>query len=362
MFELPFDYVLGVAAWIAALAAMFFGLLWLRRRLHLRGLRVVWASAGLSIWLLLVLLTAIELFFAIAYDQSDALNATNVSKIWFERHVAPEQKALQFADGQGTIYRDDREFPKRLAEGQKHICFIGDSFTFGHGVPHVADRFSNRVGAELERLHRGKFVVSNLADAGRELHWGEALLKELIANRMPVDIVVYTICLNDIETFDERHTEYYASLGAEAPKSFLIRDTYFFNLLYYRLRQLRSPLLTRYYSLLEEWYAGPAAGRMCQKLADIHRLCRDNGIDFRVMIFPFLHNLGPDYPFGEAHEKIMACCRADKIPALDLKPVLLPHAGEGLIVNRFDPHPNERAHALAAEAILSELLKDVQAE
>jgi hypothetical protein len=46
---------------------------------------------------------------------------------------------------------------------------------------------------------------------------------------------------------------------------------------------------------------------------------------------------------------------------LDLWPVLKPHLGEGLTVNRFDAHPNERAHALAAEAIERELLRDLTA-
>jgi hypothetical protein len=46
------------------------------------------------------------------------------------------------------------------------------------------------------------------------------------------------------------------------------------------------------------------------------------------------------------------------VPVLDLRPVLESHAGEGLTVNRFDAHPNERAHALAAAAIERELLDD----
>ena len=42
-------------------------------------------------------------------------------------------------------------------------------------------------------------------------------------------------------------------------------------------------------------------------------------------------------------------CRARKVPVLDLRPTLEPHASERLTVSRFDSHPNERVHALAAE-------------
>ncbi|MCH8828661.1 MAG: hypothetical protein IID45_03685, partial [Planctomycetes bacterium] len=69
-------------------------------------------------------------------------------------------------------------------------------------------------------------------------------------------------------------------------------------------------------------------------------------------VFPFLHHLGEDYEFRAAHRKIVAFCAGTEIPVLDLDPVLSPHVSDGLRVNRFDAHPNERAHELAANAIL----------
>jgi len=44
---------------------------------------------------------------------------------------------------------------------------------------------------------------------------------------------------------------------------------------------------------------------------------------------------------------------------LDLEPVLRAHASENLMVSRFDGHPNERAHAIAAEAIEKDLLSEL---
>ena len=75
--------------------------------------------------------------------------------------------------------------------------------------------------------------------------------------------------------------------------------------------------------------------------------------------FPFLL-LGPNYPFAAARQKIVdPLPRRQKIPVLDLAPVLEPHLAEGLVVNGFDAHPNERAHQLAAEAMERELLPDL---
>jgi hypothetical protein len=43
---------------------------------------------------------------------------------------------------------------------------------------------------------------------------------------------------------------------------------------------------------------------------------------------------------------------------LDLVETLEPHVDEGLTVNRYDAHPNERAHKLVAEALRAGLFDD----
>lgn len=362
-FDLSFDYLLGMGCWLAALA---FGLVvvlaikrrWGKKRPVISRLAMV----GLSAWMFLAMLTLVELYFAVIYDQTDSFNMTNVSKHWFIRHIEPQKRALEFQNSQGTIYRDDHDFPEKLAEGQRHICFIGDSFTFGHGVPNVADRFSNRIGSDLERKSPGKFIVTNLADAGRDLYWVERLLEELIDDKQPLQTVVYVMCLNDIETFDERTSELYDEIGSKAPQNFLLRDTYFLNLLYYRIQQARSQRVGGYYSFLQDSYDSLPWEKMRAKLEEIHKLCAENNVDFRVAIFPFLHNLGPDYPFSAAHEHVVEFCQKADLKVLDLRPVLEPHVAEGLTVNRFDAHPNARAHALVAEAIEDDLLGDLWRE
>ena len=90
----------------------------------------------------------------------------------------------------------------------------------------------------------------------------------------------------------------------------------------------------------------------------MHLECQKHKADFRVVIFPFLHNLGPSYPFRNAHHEIAKFCESKGIRVLDLEPVLSPSADKGLTVNRFDAHPNELAHKLAADAMLKKLLAD----
>jgi hypothetical protein len=130
-------------------------------------------------------------------------------------------------------------------------------------------------------------------------------------------------------------------------------------LLYYRIQQARSQRVGGYYSFLQDSYESLPWEKMRIKLEAIHQLCAEHGIDFRVAIFPFLHNLGPDYPFAAAHEHVVEFCTKAGVKVLDLRPVLEPHVSEGLTVNRFDAHPNARAHAIVAKAIEKELLADL---
>lgn len=359
-FHLDIDYLLGMAGWLALLGVSLPLLLGRRRRWKERHPgRIKWINAGLSVWVFLAAITLVELYFAVIYDRTDAFNATKVSLHWFARHVRP--RVLRFKDGLGHPYRDAKEFPATLAPGQHSICFIGDSFTFGHGIVDVADRFSDRIAADLEKKRPGRFVVSNLSDAGRDLQYAELLLGELIADRYPLQTVVYVVCLNDIETFEppkpsvEKKPDWLRD-------SFLVRNTYFFNLAYTRTRRSGEAGIHDYYSILKDDYEAEPWEKMKQKFDDIQQLCAEAHVDLRVVIFPFVHNLGPDYPFRHAHQVIAEHCREIGLPVLDLLPVLEAHASENLTVNPLDAHPNERAHALAAEAIEKDLLGDVVAK
>ena len=73
--------------------------------------------------------------------------------------------------------------------------------------------------------------------------------------------------------------------------------------------------------------------------------------DFEEEVFPFLDRLD-DYPFASAHRALRTFAAQEGIPFCDLLPTYIEHREEDLVVNAFDAHPNERAHALAAEAIL----------
>lgn len=346
---LSLEYLTCLVLWIAAGCWALKRLLVARRRARMLGARIRWINPAMFVWFFLAGLTLFEAYYALIYDQSDSFNMTNVSKRWFARHVQTNSEG----------WRDVRPLDKTSPPGVHRVWFTGDSFAWGHGVNNPADRFSDRVAADLERQHPGKFSVNNVAEAGINIDQVENLIRVHLENGYKFNTLVYAICLNDIEPYVGPPGERYVDLGQPGPP-FFFRDTYFFNLLWFRLKLAMKPQIRNYYAdLAEAFQEGEPLHGFLHALDKLHEDCSGHQVDLRVAIFPFLHNLGPDYPFAAAHQKLVDHCQEQEIPVLDLVAALKPHLAEGLVVNRFDAHPNERAHQLAAEALERDLLQDL---
>jgi hypothetical protein len=351
----PFEYLLCLLAWVAVLAGSFVVLVKARRRRRGNPRRLRLIHLALSVWMCLALVTACEAWFAFFVDRSDAFNTTNISRRWTQLHIDAERNAMGF--------RDRAEFEKTVPAGSRRICFVGDSFTIGHGIVVMADRFSDRVAAALEAKQPGRYLVANVADLGLEVAQVEGRIGAILKDGHDVDLVVYVICLNDIEYYADRLSS--AAAAATIPSAkraepfFLLSKTYFINWLYARILQATHPHAVGYYDRLQDAYDSPAWEPFRTHLEQLDASCRAHDAELRVVIFPFLHNLGADYPFRAAHEKITRYCEQRKVRVLDLELTLRRLAGEDLTVNAFDPHPNERAHAIAADAILEHLLDDL---
>jgi hypothetical protein len=349
--QLSDGYLLAMTFWLVMLALVPVALVRLRRQWagDKRRLKVVYA--GLSVWLCLGMLTLPEVGFALFYDTTDSFDMTNVSRRWFRVHVNPDVRNLEFSNETGIQYRSKSDVVLNPSDGRRHVCFLGDSFTFGHGVANVADRFSDRISKQLNGEGEPSTEFSNLAWPGTDLLWAEAILKHSFSSGGRIDDAVYVLCLNDIEAFHDPTMSRSSSLSHFEPPGFFFRDTYFFNWLYFRSQLLLQPQTRGYYSFVKEYYEGEPWLRFREALSRTSTLCREHDCTFRVAIFPFLNNPGPEYPFREIHHQIQAECEGLAIACFDLDPALSKHAEERLTVNPFDAHPNERAHEIAANAL-----------
>lgn len=284
-----------------------------------------------------VVLVALEVRYRFAYDRTDAFSLTRTSQRWFERHYRRNSWLL----------RDDVEYTLRKPPGTRRITFIGDSFTAGHGVAEVADRFANRIRAQ-EPGWDVQVLARNGLDTGAELD----ALRDAFARGYRSDDVVLVYCPNDLGDLMPQWRAVIDRLYAEfADAGFLVHHSYGVNQLYFRLLAWRTPQLAGYYPELVAAYAGPEWHLQTQRLAELVDMVRSHGARPWVVTFPFIQTLGAADPFSPAYGRLDALWRSLGVPHLDLRPAFAGFAPDALVVNRNDAHPNERAHALAASAI-----------
>lgn len=346
---LPTAYVVAMAAWLVALALAFVGLLRLHRVGRRRRPLLLVVRVGLSTWMALACITGLELGFAAFYAESDALNFTNVARRWYDIHIAPQVVAG---------LRTRHSLAEMQRPGRERIAFVGDSFTFGHGVPRMEDRFSDRVEAALEAASPGRFATDNFGVPGYDVAAVAAQVSALFEGGYRPRLVVYVWQINDLEQLDTRTWSTAGRMSGARSDCWLIRDTWFLNWCYYRLF-LGSRVVSTYFDDLRAGYDGAAFDRATEVLEKLRQTCAAHGAELRLVVFPFVHDLGPAYSFREAHRRLLGYAAKVGVRALDLEPILSPHVAEGLVVNPRDSHPNERAHGLVAEAMTRTLFDDL---
>ena len=345
---LPEDYLIvsGIGWGTVILAMVIFASLrpW---KAHTRIVRIL-ARLFLAVWTLIVLLASLETGFALLYDTTDSFSLTNVSRRWYERHVRYNNMG----------YRDDKSFQLTVPKGEKRIMIIGDSFTFGHGIADIANRFSDVLENRCHQELGANWEIDNFALPALATSSQLSLLRELGERGLQADLCLLVYCLNDIEDLVPDSRIIVGTIILDLPSHWLFRRTYFPNFLYYRYRQFSRPEVRGYFEWLAEAYRGPVWNEQVKQLDELRHWCSDSETPLLVALFPFLTNLGPEYPFEEAHRKLRDYFARHQVPCLDLLETFRAHRNERLVVNRFDAHPNERAHALAAEAIWDNLLED----
>jgi hypothetical protein len=295
---------------------------------------------SLVLFLLLSLtLLAGELYFRFGYDTTDSLGYIRIAERWVQRHWQVNAAGC----------RDNVEYQPALIPGRPRITFIGDSFTAGHGIPNVNDRFANRL-----RQQHPDWDIQVLANVGLDTGREFFLVKRAARLGYQFDQVVLVYCLNDIGDLLPEGGLNAAQLAAGyANHSWILSNSYFINLLYHRYKAARSPDLRSYFPLVRDAYTGPLWEEQKQRLKAFRDLVQANGGRLSVVTFPFLHALAPGQPYEHQfiHEELDQLWRDLGVPHLDLLPVYRNYTSRQLTVNRYDAHPNEFASQLAAEAI-----------
>jgi hypothetical protein len=320
---------------VGLLAGAFF------RRQKRRG-RAGWVSlvvGNLLIFLVLagLLFDGFEVYYRFIYDTTDSVAVTKSSQAWFRRYYIKNSAG----------FRDNIEYSTKIQPGRRRVTFVGDSFLAGHGVKSVGNRFANRI-----RANHPEWEIQVLAQIGYDTDDEIQMMQKSLAAGEQLDEVVLVYNLNDIADLDSEWGKVLLQLGeATKHRARLIDHSYFLDLMYYRLVVARNPNIKNYYGFVRSAYNGPLWEAQKQQLNEFRTLVESHGGRFSVVVFPFLHQTGTNYQYGAVHEQLDRFWRESNVPCLDLLPVFKDLPPEKITVNKFDAHPNEYAHQLAAEKI-----------
>lgn len=309
--------------------------------------RLCWlilGNAALVLALTFLAAFAAELYYRYWYDRSDSFTLTRTGEDWFKRHYRYNNWQV----------RDSVEYANDPMPGKRRITFLGDSFTAGHGIADVEKRFANRIRAD-----RPDWEVHVLGFNGYDSVDELEMLRRAPAEYR-FDIVVLVYCLNDISKITPNWNEQIGSLyyGSSA---WIVQKSYILNTLFYRWKRAHQLEVQNFYSFTHSTYADEGLWSKQQVILNwIKNEIEDRGGKLVVVTFPFLHSLGERYEFRIVHDRLRDFWRRLAVPHLDLIDVLEKHAAEGLTVNRYDAHPNERAHEIAAEAIMKFLDEHIE--
>ena len=254
-----------------------------------------------------------ETYFRFFYDTTDSLGSTRVSERWVQRHWHVNAAGV----------RDDIEYSPGLDDGKRRLSFVGDSFTAGHGIKQVEDRFPN-----LLRQAHPDWQIHVLANVGLDTGAEIVLVNKLAAKGYAFDRVVLVYCLNDIGDLVSQQGEAFTRMiDGMAPGNWLTRNSYALNLFTQRYQAGRNPYVRNYFSFVREAYQGETWELQKARLREFRAAVESRGGRLAVVTFPFLDALGPDYAYKTVHEELDRFWRELGVPHLDLLPRLCEPSG-----------------------------------
>lgn len=277
--------------------------------------------------------------------------------------VAPGQQVDDVPVACVRYPMDAHSLDQRLAAapprrpGARRVVVIGDSFTYGEGVPkqrafpetmqHYADWFGTPgawqilnfgfIGQDFPGLYTDSFRTALRADP-------DILLYVWLPNDTPRGSLQMPEILESAAYFNSRG--YVQSLDG-LPLSRLLHVI--------AIKRRINAATIRWYQDLNGPRNKQGMREMRGFIRSMKQECDAAGVEFRVALFPMLFGGPGRYDLAAQHAYIAGLLKSMGVPVLDLAPAVLDRPAARLYVHSANFHPNVIAHRNAARALANDL-------
>lgn len=341
-FVKDFSFYIGLSL-ITFAFFIIFVLVLIKSKIKRKPKKILTALASLTISCILVL-SIVEGYFRYVYDESDGLGFLQVNKRWFQRHVV-----------YNNFFKRDKDFKIEKPAGSIRIGVIGDSIAFGQGIPNVHNRFSNILEKKLQ-ASKINAEVYNLGTPGVDTHEEIKMYDDL--SIFNFDIIIWQYYLNDIQPPIKDDIAQIIQKNTISNKTLdiLSKNSAFFDFAYWRLSSKYSKTFSQldihYFKMYND---ASILNSHEEELTKFIRLLKEQNKKIVVIIFPLIELLGPNYPAAQIHTNLDSYFKSQKMEVIELLDYLRNSNSKELIASRFDTHPNEKVHKLAAEKLYEQI-------
>lgn len=281
---------------------------------------------------LVVTLIFLEIIFMYVPQSHEGV-LSKASQIWWQKYWHPVN-ALGY---------HDREVVNE--PGKKNILFVGDSFSAGHGLENVEDRYSNIIA---KKLGSEKYSVYNIGISGADTREEARRLKEF-----PVkpNTIVLEYFPNDVEKVGREKglslegTEPYADL--RGPMAMLVKRFYLPNFIYW---QLPHASFSTFEKFVQTAYTDTTV--LNAHLRDLDQMIeyRDSTNSEMYAVFvPFLFQLEKSGGYTKPVEDYL---RSKGVKVVTLTEEIAKVPEKNRVVGKNDGHASAEVNAIIAEKLL----------
>lgn len=248
-----------------------------------------------------------------------------------------------------------REYSDTKPAGVFRIAAVGDSFTYGNGIPQ-ATRYSDLLQAQLGP----HFEVLNFGRPGANTPEHRTLVEELLPKIRP-DFILLQWYINDVEgDSSEGRPTFRPLLPWVSLHNWLNSESAFYTVatMQWAETQVALGMTTSYSEYLKRRFTDPNSRDSKLDRGELEKLIAaadQQHVPVGIVLFPdTAAPIDEHYPFGYLHDRVLDVCAVHKLTCVDLRADFAPIKDRAsLWANRLDHHPSARANAIAAERILS---------